>query len=103
MTKLLEDFPNPAPNPRLAILRREVEQTVLKPLRSHGWSARVDQEVDRGSFIEISASKSTVATKIAVLYSSSEMDNAQYLMLAQRVDHIFFNGQPYKLDTFATG
>ncbi|MGO7979595.1 YaaC family protein [Rhizobium johnstonii] len=100
MTFLGEDFPNPASNPRLAHLRREVDQRVLKPLRSHGWNASVEREVDHGSFIEISASKEAEVTRIAVLYSSSEIDNTQYLTLAERVDHIFFNGQPYKLDAF---
>lgn len=98
-----EDFPDPTPNPRLALLRREVEQIVLKPLRSHGWTAVVEREVDPGSYIEITASKETHATRFVVLYSSSEIDNAHYLDLARRVEHIFFNGQPYMLEIFTKG
>ena len=90
-------------NPRLNVLRREVEQTVLKPFQSHGWSANIVREVDHDSYIEISAAKEAVTTRIAVLYSSSEISNAKYRDLSARVDHIFFSGQPYMLDSFAKG
>lgn len=103
MPDLDEDFPQPAPNPRLALLRREVDQTVLKPLRSHGWTASIELEADRGSYMLISARKKERRATIAVLYSSSEIDNAHFLALSKRVDHIFFNGQPYMLDSFARG
>src|SRR5262249_17922950 len=47
--------------------------------------------------------KATIAARIAVLYSSSGISNAKYKELAMRVDHIFFPGQPYMLETFAQG
>ena len=90
-------------NPRLGLLRREVEQTVLKPFRSHGWSADIVREIDRHDCIEIAAKRSAVATRIAVLYSSSGISNASYRELSHRVDRIFFSGQPYMLESFASG
>ena len=91
-----------SPNPRLSLLRREVEQTVLKPFRSHGWSANIVGEIDGDDCIEILADRADVVTRVAVLYSSGT-SNATYRELADRVDHIFFNGQPYMLDSFASG
>lgn len=90
-------------NPRLDILRREIEQSVLKHFRSHEWSADIVNEVDRGSFIEIGAARGTVKVRIAVLYSSSEISNAQYRELSERVDHIFFQGRQYRLDSLTHG
>ena len=76
---------------------------MLEPFRSHGWSADVVSEVDRGSFIEIGAAKGTVNVRIAVLYSSGEISNAQYRELSERVDQIFFKGRPYRLESFTHG
>ena len=98
----MEDRVGPA-NPRLHLLRREVEQKVLIPFRSHGWSAEIVREIDRHDCIEISANRGAMATRIAVLYSSSGISNASYRTLSNEVDHIFFNGQPYMLDSFARG
>ena len=94
---------NTSANPRLNLLRREVEQTVLKPLRSHGWSANIVREIDDDDCIEIMADKGPVTSRIAVLYSSGGISNAKYRELSTRVDHIFFNGQPYMLESFARG
>ena len=93
---------NASSNPRLNLLRQEVEQTVMKPFRSHGWSANIDREIDAEDCIEITANKGPVTTRIAVLYSSG-ISNAQFRELSTRVEHIFFNGQPYLLDSFASG
>lgn len=90
-------------NPRLDLLRRDVEQSVLKPFRSHGWSANIMREINHDDCIEITAVKGSVNTRIAVLYSSSGISNAQYRELSKRVDHIFFNGRPYMSDSFARG
>ena len=98
----MDDRVNPA-NPRLGILRREVEQSVLKPLHSHGWSAEIVREIDGHDCIEITAEKGAVTTRIAVLYSSSGISNSDYRTLSNRVERIFFNGQPYMLDAFASG
>jgi len=90
------------PNPRIAILRRDVEQTILKPLRSHGWTAQIAQEHDYHSSLEIAASKDGKTAHIAVLYSTAS-DNSHYKALEQRVERIFFHGQPYMLESFAAG
>ena len=98
----MEDRESPS-NPRLDHLRREVEQKVLIPFRSHGWSAEIVREVDCLDCIEIAAKRGTVESQIAVLYSSSGSSNASYRELSNRVDRIFFNGQPYMLDSFTSG
>ena len=73
------------------------------PFRLHGWSAAIVREVDRHDCIEIAAQMGEVATRIAVLYSSSGISNASYMELSNAVDRIFFNGQPHMLDSFASG
>ncbi len=89
-------------NPRLSLLRNEVEQTILKPLRSHGWNAQVDAETDGHDCIEVSASRDEVTVRIAVLYSNS-VANQFYRSLEERVERIFYQGQPYKLESYAHG
>ena len=89
-------------NPRLAILRNEVEQTVLKPLRSHGWDAKVERESDGSDCIEVTASRGDARARLAVLYSNA-VANGFYKELEQRVDRIFHQGQPYMLESFAYG
>lgn len=89
------------PNPRLEILRRDIEQEMLKPFRSHGWSAEIIQEYDQHSSLEVVASKGARSARIAVLYSTAS-DNAHYKLLERRgVEHIFFHGSPYMLESFA--
>lgn len=97
----MDDQTSPA-NPRLAILRREVNQTVLKPFRTHGWSAKIVCETDGHDCIEIAAERGTVATRIAVLYSSG-ISKSEYGVLSNRVQRIFFNGQLYMPESFANG
>ena len=92
-----------ADNPRLELLREAVEHKVLSPFRSHGWSAEIAHEVDHHDCIEIAANRETVAVRIAVLYSSSGISNAVYRELSNRVERIFFRGQPYKLGSFTRG
>ena len=76
---------------------------MLQPFRLHGWSAAIVREVDRHDCIEIAAQRGEVATRIAVLYSSSGISNASYMELSNAVDRIFFNGQSHMLDSFASG
>lgn len=90
-------------NPRLDILRREVEQTVFKPFRTHGWSITETREIEHGDTIRVTALKGNETVRLAILYSSSGISNQQYRALENQVDHIFFHGQPYKLETFAAG
>lgn len=89
-------------NPRLVLLRKEVEQTILNPFLSHGWTAEITREYDHHSSLELIASKGERTVRIAVLYGSAT-DNTHYKQLEQQVEHIFFNGQPYQLESFAQG
>ena len=90
----MDDRTSPA-NPRLSILRREVDQTVLKPFRSHGWSARIVRETDGHDCIEVAAERGALATRIAVLYNSNGISKSDYGVLSNRVQRIFFNGLLY--------
>ena len=90
-------------NPRLPLLRKEVEQRVLEPFRSHDWSPTIVRENNNEDCIEIAASRERVTVRIAVLYSSSGIPNEKYVELSKRVNRIFFRGQPYILDTFTRG
>lgn len=90
-------------NPRLEILRREVDQKVLKPFRSHGWSAQIVRETDGHDCIEVAAKRGAVTTRIAVLYSGSGISKSDYGVLSNRVQRIFFNGQLYMPESFASG
>ena len=90
-------------NPRLDILRPVVEQKLLIPFRFHGWSAKIVGEVAHHDCIEIVATKGALATRIAVLYSSSGISRASYRDLSNRVDRVFFNGPPHMLESFANG
>ena len=90
-------------NPRLGRLRQEVEEKVLSPFRSHGWSTKIVREVDGHDYIEIVADRQTLQTRIAVLYSSSGISNAAYRDLSNSVERIFFRGQPYELESFTRG
>ena len=89
-------------NPRLQLLRRDLDQTVIKRFRAHGWRVNIVREIDQADCIEISADKGGVGTRIAVLYSSAT-SNDEYREIANRVDHIFFNGEPYRLESFTMG
>ena len=89
-------------NPRLELLRRKAEQTVLTLLRLHDWSAEITREVDGDDCIEIAARRGAVSTRIAVLYTTA-ISNASYRRLSNEVDRIFFTGQPYRLDSYAVG
>ncbi len=90
-------------NPRLDILRQEVEEKVLTPFQLHGWAARIMREVDGHDCIEVAAEKDAMSTRIAVLYSSSGISYSDYGTLSQRVERIFFRGQSYMFDSFAGG
>ena len=87
-------------NPRIQVLKRDIEQQILKPLRSHGWEADFTDEHDAHSSVEFTASKNKRVAKFAVLYSSAT-DNAHYKILATRNERIFYHGQTYQLESFA--
>jgi hypothetical protein len=72
------------PNPRIAILREDVERVILQPFRSHGWAAEIAQEYDYQSSLEVVASKGERTVRLGILYSTAT-DNAFYKNLEQRV------------------
>lgn len=89
-------------NPRIKLLRDEVERGILMPFRSHGWEANIVCEHDKHDSLEISASKKDKTVRFGVVYSSATA-NAHYKELAQHAAHIFFSGQPYRLNEFTHG
>ena len=42
---------------RLEILRRDAENDLLGPLRTHKWEAAIDREVERGEYLLITAKR----------------------------------------------
>ncbi|MBO6772245.1 MULTISPECIES: hypothetical protein [unclassified Thalassospira] len=87
-------------NPRIQILKRDVEQQVFRPLRNHGWSTEFVREHDYHSSLECRARKQQRVFNFAVLYGSAT-DNDHYLSLSRENERIFFHGQEYQLEVFA--
>lgn len=88
--------------PRLDILRRDVERKILEPLRTHAWKAAIEQETGDGEYLIVSAERGGHRHVIAILYTSAT-DNAIYKRLTLQVENIFVNGDLYMLDSFAYG
>jgi len=87
---------------RLGILRQDAESELLAPLRTHGWTASIEREVERGEYLVIKAERAGVSHRVAIMYTSAT-DNAVYKALAPQVEHIFIKGELYKLDSYAYG
>jgi len=87
---------------RLGILRQDAETKLLSPLRTHGWTAVIEREVEQGEYLVVKAERAGVEHSVAIMYSSAT-DNAVYRVLAPQVEHIFINGELFKLDSFAYG
>lgn len=87
---------------RMDILRRAAEQQMLKPLRTHGWTAGITAEMENGEYLIILASKQGIDHKVALMYTSAT-DNKHYRDLEREVSHIFTNGALYRLASFAYG
>jgi hypothetical protein len=87
---------------RFEILRRDVERKVLEPLRTHNWVANIEREVGEGEYLIIDAERAGVSHRIAVFYTSATANGA-YKQAAAQVEHIFFNGAPYMVESFAHG
>lgn len=98
----MSDTNNTATNPRLVILRRDVDRKIIQPLKYHGWTASIDQEVSQGEYLILLAERAGVSHRIAVFYASAT-DNDAYRRAAATVEHIFFNGEPYEVESFARG
>lgn len=82
------------------ILRGDAERKILDPLRTHQWSANIEREAD--DCLIIAAERGGHRHRVALIYSSAT-DNAVYKALATQVEHIFFNGAPYHVESYAHG
>lgn len=87
---------------RLAILRRDTESKLLEPLRTHSWTATIEREVEQGDYLIVAAERAGFEHRVAVMYSSATA-NAVYKALASQVEHIFIDGELYKLESYAYG
>jgi hypothetical protein len=87
---------------RFDILRRDVERHVLTPLRTHGWKAEIEQEIVHGEYVIVVASRGGARRRIAVLYTPATANDV-YKRAATQVEHIFFNGAPYMVESYAYG
>jgi hypothetical protein len=86
---------------RLAILRRDAEQKFVAPLEIHGWTTTIS-ESPVGEFLLVKAQKGGHIHTVALFYTSAT-DNQVYRLAATQAEHIFFNGEPYKVESFAYG
>lgn len=82
--------PESETNPRIAILRKEVEEAILQPFRSSGWTAEISREHDEHSSLEIIASREGKIVGIGVVYSTAT-ENKHYKDMERRVKYIFFH------------
>lgn len=87
---------------RLVILRQDSERKILAPLRTHGWTASVEREVEQGEYLIVKAERAGIEHQVAVMYTSGTA-NAVYRALVPQVEHIFINGELYKLESYAYG
>jgi hypothetical protein len=83
-------------------LREAADQQLLKPFRTHGWTAAVSTEDPSGEYLIVEATKSAVTRRVALLYTSAT-DNRYYKALDGAVDHIFTNGALYDIESYAYG
>ena len=93
---------DPGRKGRFEILRRDVERKVLELLRTHNWVANIEREVGEGEYLIIDAGRAGVSHRITVFYTSATANGA-YKQAAAQVEHIFFNGAPYMVESFAHG
>lgn len=87
---------------RLGILRQDAETKLLAPLRTHGWTATIEREVEQGEYLIVKAERAGVEHRVAIMYTSATA-NAVYKALAAQVEHIFIKGELYKLESYAYG
>lgn len=85
---------------RLQILHNDAERKILEPLRTHGWTPTMEREFPDG--LVIAAERGGHRHKVALIYTSAT-DNKIYKSLAAEVEHIFFNGEPYRINEYAYG
>ena len=87
---------------RMAILRSAADQQIVKPFRTHGWTADITEAKEDGEYLVVTAIKAHVTRRVALLYSSAT-DNKYYNKLDSEVDRTFTNGELYKIESFAYG
>ena len=87
---------------RMSILRSAADQQIVKPFRTHGWSAEIAAGDDDGEYLVVTATKSGATRRVALLYSSAT-DNRIYKRLDAAVDRIFTNGELYHPEWYAYG
>ncbi len=93
---------DPGAQMRLDVLKHEVDRNLIEPLRNHGWEVTTEQATPGSDLMILSASRAGSVRRVALIYSSAT-DNKVYRSLAERVDQIYFQGQPYHLEQFAHG
>jgi hypothetical protein len=79
---------------------REGDSAILDPLRTHKWVAAIEREFDDGLIIAVE--RGGHRHNVALIYTSAT-DNKVYKSLAAQVEHIFFNGEPYRVQDYAFG
>jgi hypothetical protein len=87
---------------RMAILRGAADQQIVKPFRTHGWSAEITEAKDDGEYLVVTAVKNDVTRKVSLLYSSAT-DNKFYKKLDSEVDRTFTNGELYHPEHYVYG
>lgn len=84
----------------MAILRDAAENKILDPLRTHNWTGSIEREFPDG--VIIGAERGGHRHTVALIYSAAT-DNGVYKSLSAEVEHIFFNGAPYRVSDFTHG
>ncbi len=87
---------------RLKILKNDAERKIISKLTTHGWKSEIISEVSKGDYIVIETSRGSHTHKIVLMYSSATA-NEIYKKIQNEVEHIFINGELYKLESFAYG
>jgi hypothetical protein len=87
---------------RLQMLRQDAEAKLLEPLRTHGWMATIENEVEQGEYLIIAAERGGHSHRVALMYTSATASSV-YKKLASQVDQIFINGELCKLNSYAYG
>jgi hypothetical protein len=87
---------------RMAILRSAADQQIVKPFRTHGWTAEITEAKEDGEYLVITAARADVTRRVALLYTSAT-DNKYYKKLDSEVDRTFTNGELYMIESFAYG
>jgi hypothetical protein len=94
---------DPGAESRLKSLRQSAKSKILDPLIEHRWTASiVREEPEDSGWLVIDASRGGRSHRVALLYTSA-IKNSTFKRIAAEVEHIFLNGKPYKLESFAYG